>query len=209
MHRPAADVATGQTRRMPPLRPGWGMMRGARHAMRDGMMDNACEAVVLTGPVGVGKTTTAWAVGDALSAAGVSHAVIDMDALRWCRVSHPADRFNTALGLRNLAAVAANYRAAGVRRFVLADVVETAESRVAYADALGAARVVIVRLEAPLSLLEQRLRGRERGASLEWHLRRAAELAGQMARDQIQDLVLAADAPPDVLAGALVATLGW
>jgi len=172
-------------------------------------MNDACEAVVLTGPVGVGKTTTAWAVGDALAAAGVSHAVIDMDALRWCRVSHPADRFNTALGLRNLAAVAANYRAAGVRRFVLADVVETAAMRQAYAAALAAPRVVIARLEAPLSLLVQRLRGRERGDSLEWHVRRAAELAGQLARDQVQDLVLDADAAPEALAAALIATLGW
>jgi len=170
---------------------------------------DSCEVVVLTGPVGVGKTTTAWAVGDALSSAGVNHAVIDMDALRWCRVSHPGDPFNTALGLRNLAAVGANYRDAGVRHFVLADVVETAAMRHAYAAALGATRVVIARLEAPWPLLARRLHDRERGSSLEWHLRRAAELAEQMARDQLQDLVLDADAAPEALATVVIAALGW
>lgn len=37
------------------------------------------KALLITGPVGVGKTTVAEAVGDVLATAGVPHAVIDLD----------------------------------------------------------------------------------------------------------------------------------
>ncbi|MET8756910.1 hypothetical protein [Lentzea sp. NPDC004782] len=41
-------------------------------------------ALLITGPVGIGKTTVAEAVGDVLAAASVPHAVIDLDWLRHC-----------------------------------------------------------------------------------------------------------------------------
>ncbi len=40
--------------------------------------------LLVTGPVGVGKTTVALEASDLLEAAGVPHAVIDVDALSWC-----------------------------------------------------------------------------------------------------------------------------
>ncbi|GAB2821190.1 DUF397 domain-containing protein [Lentzea nigeriaca] len=51
-------------------------------------------ALLITGPVGVGKTTVAEAVGDVLAAAEVPHAVIDLDWLRCFRPS-PADEMKT------------------------------------------------------------------------------------------------------------------
>ncbi|MGN6483514.1 MAG: AAA family ATPase [Thermomicrobiales bacterium] len=136
--------------------------------------------IVITGPVGAGKTTTAIALSDLLERVGVPHAMIDMDHLRWAWPPPPDDRFNARLGMRNLAAVSAAYREAGARVLVLADVVETPEDRAAYAEAIPGTRIVIVRLRVPPELIVQRLRGRDTGDQLAWSLKRAPELDGIM-----------------------------
>jgi deoxyadenosine/deoxycytidine kinase len=46
--------------------------------------------LVITGPVGVGKTTVATALSELLCQADLAHAVIDLDWLRWCYLS-PAE----------------------------------------------------------------------------------------------------------------------
>lgn len=80
--------------------------------------------LVVTGPVGVGKTTVATEISALLADAGIPHACGDMDGLRDAWPAPPDDRFNTALGLRNLAAIWRNFQAAGAQRLILADVVE-------------------------------------------------------------------------------------
>ena len=89
----------------------------------------SCRALLLTGTVGVGKTTTADAVGARLRVRGVPHAVVDLDELRRCWPAPPDDPFHAALGLANLAAVARAYRAAGAERLVLAGVCESRRDR--------------------------------------------------------------------------------
>lgn len=102
--------------------------------------------LVVTGPVGVGKTTVALAASELLDQRGISHALVDADWLRWRYPRSSHDPFETALGLRNLAAVWANYRAAGAGRLILADVMESREAVTAYLSAVPGAEVVVVRL---------------------------------------------------------------
>src|SRR5688500_2328997 len=106
--------------------------------------------MVVTGPVGVGKTAVAIAVSELLDQAGIRHAMIDMDHLRWCYPASADDPFEIALGLRNLAAVAANYRSAGAGRLVLADVVESRADLAGYREAIPDAAILVVRLQARL-----------------------------------------------------------
>ena len=146
--------------------------------------------LLVTGPVGVGKTSVAVSLSASLSRAGVPHALIDMDWLRECSPAPPGDPFQMALGMRNLAAVWANFREAGAERLVLADVVETREQRADYEAAVPGAGIQIVRLKAPLPTIHRRLEGRETGESLNWHQYRAAELAEQMERDALEDLLI-------------------
>jgi adenylylsulfate kinase len=136
--------------------------------------------VVVTGPVGVGKSATAAALADVLEAADIPNAMIDMDYLRW--VSHrPADDpFHSRLGHKNLSAVATNACEVGARVFVLADVVETQADRLRYSDAIPGARVVIARLRVPMTRVVAQLHGRDSGDSLVWSLHRAPELEGIM-----------------------------
>lgn len=172
--------------------------------------DGAVPLLVLTGPCGVGKTAVLHAAAERAAAAGAPHAAVDMDALRACYPAPPADPFHTALGLRNLAAVWANYRGAGARRLLLADVVERAADVDAYRLAVPGARPLVVGLRAEPATLAARLQRRETGAALAWHVRRAAELAEVMARESVADLWIETDgrAPAEVAAEVL-ARAGW
>lgn len=166
--------------------------------------------LVLTGPVGAGKTTVAIAISEILDKADVAHGFIDVDAIRWCHPSPPHDPFNMKLGLRNLAAVAANYRDAGAERLILSDVVETQEDKSNLAAALPDAVMKVVRLKAEIPTLHQRLEKRETGESLEWHKHRAIELTELMERNSVEDLLIDTEGKtPEEIAREILSGAGW
>lgn len=149
--------------------------------------------LIITGPVGVGKTTVAYEVSRLLETAKVPHACIDMDTLRSCYPAPAGDRFNVALGLRNLAAVWANCRATGAAYLIVADVIESRDALQGYREAVPGAAISVVRLRATLGTLTGRVTQREVGSGHDWHLHRSAELAAQMDRDQVEDVVVDTD----------------
>jgi adenylylsulfate kinase len=149
--------------------------------------------IVITGPVGIGKTAVSSAMSDLLIAANEPHALIDMDHLRMSFPRPPEDRFHMALGLRNLAALWANYRAAGAECLLLADVVESQADADAYRAAVPSAEVTVVRLLASRETLWSRLARRESGESLRWHQNRAVELAALMDKEAISDVLVETD----------------
>ncbi|MEV0385381.1 adenylyl-sulfate kinase [Nonomuraea sp. NPDC050643] len=144
-------------------------------------------ALLITGTVGAGKTSVADAVGDLLADAGVPGAVIDLD---WLRRSWPAPRedpFNGALTLRNLRAVAANLLVAGAERLVLAGVIESRAERRRHEEVLGVP-LAVCRVHVALPEVYRRLERRhahDRG--LDWHLKRAGELAIVLDRARLAD----------------------
>ncbi len=167
--------------------------------------------VVITGPVGVGKSTIAAALSDLLTEHEIPHGMIDVDYVRWCYPAPPEDRFHSKLGRRNTAAVAANYREAGARVIVLADVVERQEQRTEYETAIPDAEVSIVRLRVPMDLIAERLKVRQWDSeeSLEWHLRRAPELEAIMNERGIGDLVIdVGKRAPQAVAAEIAMRLG-
>lgn len=135
------------------------------------------QTLFLTGSVGVGKTTTAYAAGELLVERGVPHAVIDLDALRRGWPAPEADPFNSALELANLRAYAANARAAGALVLILAGVAEDVRAVGRYSEATGAP-LTLVRLTTRAAEADRRLRCRhaEDPAGLAWHLHRFPEL---------------------------------
>lgn len=145
-------------------------------------------AVLLTGTVGVGKTTTAEAMGELLRQEQVPHAVIDLDWLSQAWPAPGTDRFNFALQLRNLRAVAANFLDAGARHIVLAGVVETRADRERYQEALGVP-LAVCRLRADLDVVRARLARRHAGdaAHLPWFLGRSGELDAVLDAASVDD----------------------
>jgi chloramphenicol 3-O-phosphotransferase len=133
--------------------------------------------VFVVGTVGVGKTTTAAALSDLLTEDGVLHAVIDTDEIRRLRPPPVGDPFQLEVQLANLAAIAANYRAAGARVLIAAGVIESREDLARCMAAVDGPAVVI-RLTADADVIGSRLDGRhaDDAAGLAWHAHRAVEL---------------------------------
>ncbi|MGH1527162.1 AAA family ATPase [Leifsonia sp. L25] len=131
-------------------------------------------AVFLNGTVGVGKTSVADALSDLETR---PHAVVDLDEIRRFRPAAAGDPFNLGLQLANLAALVANFGAAGARVVIVAGVIESREDAERFRRAAGGS-ATFVRLTADAEAIEGRLRARHVGDpdGLAWHLARAAEL---------------------------------
>jgi GrpB-like predicted nucleotidyltransferase (UPF0157 family)/energy-coupling factor transporter ATP-binding protein EcfA2 len=163
--------------------------------------------VLVTGPVGVGKTTLASALADALVEEGVPTAFVDGDALAEVHPAGPGDAFGEGVLVANLEAVWKVYRAAGARCLTVANVVESEDAARRLAAAVPGSDLTVVRLDAPLSVMQERVARRESGPSEEWHRSRAEELRALYAKSPIGDVILNADQPLGALvAQALIAT---
>lgn len=146
-------------------------------------------ALLLVGAVGVGKTTTAEALGGVLEEQGVPGAVIDLDAIRRIWPAPPGDRFNSAIELANLRAMARTFLEAGAQVLVAAGVIEERAARAQYEEAMGAP-LTVVRLVAPRELVRARLRHRHDGEpeALAWHLDRYDELTAILDAAGVEDM---------------------
>lgn len=160
--------------------------------------------IVLSGPVGAGKTTVGEALSDLLAAHDIAHAFADVDALSSIYPRCPGDRFGTAFALANLQALWRNARSCGARCLIAARVIEDEEELHALQQVVPGAHPVLVRLRAPLTVLQERLRRREHGSSLAWHLDRAAHLADQLDQSGPADFVVdAGEGTPEEIAQAI------
>lgn len=133
---------------------------------------------LVTGTVGVGKSTVGFATAERAAASGVSSAFIDVDQLSRLWPAPDDDPFRTQLILANLTSIVGNYRAAGAELLVLAWVI-TEPGDLAKLEAAVDSPVEPLRLVAPAPVVEARLRRRHQGPEtdgLAWHLRRAPEL---------------------------------
>lgn len=170
------------------------------------------ESVFLNGTVGAGKTTTGETLHRFLSDDGISNAMIDLDQLRRSWPAPPTDRFNHELELKNLQSIAANYREVGVRRFILAGVLEGPAEVERYRIAIGGGKLTVIRLDPPLDTVQERLRKRHDPDSKElfWHLHRSGELHGILstARLDLHVVAVGRQGPNDV-ARHVRALVGW
>jgi broad-specificity NMP kinase len=168
--------------------------------------------ILVTGPVGVGKTTMINRMSRLLREGNVPYATVDFDQLTAAYPRSPSDDiWGTQLGLANLASMWRNYQAAGADRLLIARVLEARSELDSYRRAVPGAEITVVRLRAPLKALHARLRARGGSeASLKWHLDRAVELAPQMDESRVEDvLVETEDRDPTELAREILVKLGW
>ncbi len=140
--------------------------------------------ILITGPVGSGKTTVAIEASAQLEAAGIAHALVDTDELDRIFPPPPDDPHKTTLTERNLAAVWENLSAAGAPRLILAMVATSLERELApIRRAVSGAQIAVVRLRASEGALLERVRSREVGSGEAYHARRSVEQARAMARE--------------------------
>ncbi|MFE7168658.1 hypothetical protein [Streptomyces sp. NPDC057616] len=168
-------------------------------------------ALLITGTVGVGKTSVAEAAGNLLADAEIPHAVMDLDWLcnSWPRPA--GDPFNFGMVLRNLRLVAGSYLDAGVSRLVLAGVAESRAERRQYEEALGIG-LSVCRLRVQLPTVHRRLAHRhgDDHTGLTWHLNRSGELDRILDRAEVEDFGIdATDTSVAATATAVLQRADW
>ena len=167
--------------------------------------------IVVTGPVGVGKTTVVGEMGLLLRDAKVPHAMVDFDHLTAC-YPRPTDddRWGTKLGLMNLAALWKNYEQSGARRLLIARVIESRSELDGFREAVPGADILLVRLRAAPDTLQARVRQRGPGRGMEWHLNRAIALAPLMDAQRVEDVLIETDGHDATsIARDILLRVGW
>src|SRR3954454_686640 len=95
------------------------------------------DIVVLSGTVGAGKTTVPVALRRELMVRGRRAVDLDVETLTHDAPAPADDPFNERVVVAHLGSMRERWREGGVEVLVLARVVESAEQRDAYAQALG------------------------------------------------------------------------
>lgn len=144
------------------------------------------EVLVVTGPVGVGKTTIGWEMVEVLDERGMSFGFFDPDAIHF-RPAEDGDPFGSRV---SLAALEAAWPLMGIERLI---VPVTVEERAEAERLLPGAALTIARLTVSAETLDERIRRRELGAGLDWHLARARELEGHWRERPVEDFVVDTD----------------
>jgi molybdopterin-guanine dinucleotide biosynthesis protein len=171
-------------------------------------MATAVPVIVITGTMGSGKTTILSEASDILTARGVLHAAIDMDALG---VGNVPDAAGEDLAYRNLEAVWRNFARAGATRLLIAEAVESAAGLDRIRLAVAGAQIVTCRLTAPLATMKARVSRREPGMLHDSLVARVETLAAILDAAGVEDFSLAnADASPATeVASQLLGRAGW
>jgi hypothetical protein len=164
--------------------------------------------LLVTGPVGVGKTAVLHEADALLIETGIRHATVELEEIARCWSEGPESPRGPLVS-RNLAALWSNFLAAGASRLLLAGLLEQRSDLRLVEDAVPGAAVTVVRLHAPLSLLEERIRLREPG-SPEGELDGARWWVEHLDQERVEDHVVeTADRPVLEIAREVLRLAGW
>lgn len=164
--------------------------------------------LILSGSPGSGKSAVALAVHEILSNRRIPHACLDLDELSY--LWPPAGSYNEELVVEGVQKLWPLYKGAGAERLVLARVIETEAALQRYADAVGNATILLCRLTASEAARVVRLRAREMGAALEWHLARSVELEEILSGAELEDFTVSNEGRSlDEVAEEVLALAGW
>jgi hypothetical protein len=162
--------------------------------------------LVITGSMGTGKTTIMGEASDVLLTHGVVHAAIDGDALGCGHFPPGVSAFD--LLCRNLQAVCQNCIEAGITTFVVAQVIESREELNSLQSALPHVAIIVCRLRASITTMQQRLRVREPGMFQQTFLERAVALDAMLDAAAVEHFVVTNDEKTHVT-DAATDLLGW
>jgi hypothetical protein len=152
--------------------------------------NNRVEVLFLTGQPGAGKTAVAKELSELLWKIHEPHAIIDIDEL--CRGVLPTKTpdFNRSLAVSNLKAVWANFYAAGVRRLILARIIEAPDDLDQFGSAIPNANITVCLLQVPQETAQQRLTMREAGSARAFLLTMTSRIAERTAKLDLPGIIV-------------------
>jgi len=162
------------------------------------------EVLVINGPCGAGKSSVGFECLEVLEERGIPTAMVDAELAYF----HPQRGMGEDVAERALAAIWPVYRDEGIDRLLLPRVIEKPLHLELVRRAVPGARIQIAWLDVPPELNAQRLRERERGTGLEWHLNRAEEIR-RNARSDFADFEVDGSRDLRAIALDLLARARW
>jgi hypothetical protein len=159
-------------------------------------MASPVPVLLLTGPVGAGKSTVAGEAARLLREEGVPHALVDLARIGQCWPLPEEDPWNERLIHQNLGCMWSNFRQAGIDRLLVCRVLEARSLLRHIAEAVPGARITVIRLRVRPEVLEARILAREVAGDPEWFLRAAAYLAEALEHAGVEDHVVDNDDRP-------------
>jgi len=164
--------------------------------------------LLVTGPIGVGKTAVLHAADSLLIEAGCRHATIELEEIARCWTKE-VETSRPSFVFQNLAVLWSHFAAVGASRLLLSALVGHRSEAQRFSDAVPGAVVTVVRLHASLAVLEKRIRLREPG-SPDGELDGARWWTEHFATEQPEDyLVETGDRPVTEIARELLRLAGW
>ena len=170
-------------------------------------MVRGAEGVLIIGIYGSGKSSVAAEIAYLLEQRRQPYALLDLDFLGWGVGYSDDEAAGFGLMLRNLAAVVANYREAGISVFVMAYFVAGQDELRGIQETVGVP-LRVVRLSVPLADIEQRLAA-DVTTERQEELREAAQQIAAGAGVGVEDVVVANDRPVGIVAQQILTWLGW
>jgi hypothetical protein len=128
-----------------------------------GTLQPVVPVLLLTGPIGAGKTAVLREADALLIEEDGCHATVELEEIARCW-SEAIECSRASFVYKNLAALWSNFAAIGASRLLLSALVERRSELELVSRAVPGAVITIVRLHASLPVLEQRIRLREPGS---------------------------------------------
>lgn len=171
-------------------------------------MDEVVPVLFVTGPIGVGKTAVLHEADSLLIQADVRHATVELEEIARCWTA-TTEGSRAPFVYQNLAALWTTFNAVGAGRLLLSGLVERRSEVQHVSQAVPGAVVTVVRLHAPLNVLEQRIRLRE-PSSPDGELDGARWWARHFEREHPEDHLVESDQRPiREVAAELLRLAGW
>jgi adenylylsulfate kinase-like enzyme len=162
------------------------------------------DGVLITGVYGSGKSSLAAEISYLLDQRERLHVLLDLDYLGWGGGDHATGH---RIMLRNLAAVAANFRDEGIGLFIVAYFVRDLAALTDIRQALGL-DLRVVRLSVPLQEIERRLAS-DVMSGMRDDLREAAASLASGEGIGVEDVAVDNDRELPLVAREVMSWLGW
>ena len=156
-----------------------------------------------------GKPTIAVKAATLLREADVPHGLVNLDWIEQCWPVPADDPENERVSHRNLARMWANFRQAGADRLIPARGLWDRSPLQRVTEAVPGAQITVVRLQAPLAVLHERIRCREASDPI-WFLGAATHSVQVLEQAQFEDhRVDNENRPATAVAEEVLHRVGW
>ncbi len=149
--------------------------------------------LIISGPIGVGKTTVSEEISNILVEEEKPHTLLDLDVLAETYPRQLDDRYGSKIAIKNLSCVWKNCRDAGAKNLIIPRVIEKPGDLEEILLAVPGSVPTLCQLKASDQTLMERVRKREIGSGYIRHEKRSLELSRILNATDPSDFVVETD----------------